>query len=77
MSTARGTWHPSSSRVRCTYDGSARALCGDSRPSPYTGPLDVFGQRSPAIARSATAVLRKHERGEDEQQVGALSELIG
>jgi pimeloyl-ACP methyl ester carboxylesterase len=48
----------------------------DWRPSPYTGPIDVFG-RPPAIALPATAVQRRHECGVDGQLAGALRELLG
>ena len=46
------------------------------RPSPYTGPIDVFGQ-PPATALPATAVQRRHECGTDGHLPGALRELIG
>jgi pimeloyl-ACP methyl ester carboxylesterase len=48
----------------------------DWRPSPYTEPIDVFGQ-PPATALPATAVQRRHECGADGQLPGALRELIG
>jgi hypothetical protein len=48
----------------------------DWRPSPYSGPLDVFGL-PPAMALPATAVLRTHECGADEQLPDALRKLIG
>jgi thioesterase domain-containing protein len=48
----------------------------DWRPSPYTGPVDVFG-RPPATALPATAVQRTHECGADERLADALRELIG
>jgi hypothetical protein len=48
----------------------------DWRPSPCTGPLDVFGQ-PPAIALPATVVERAHACGTDEHLPGALRELIG
>jgi hypothetical protein len=48
----------------------------DWRPSPYTGPLDVFG-RSPATALPATVVQRTHECGADGHLADALRELIG
>jgi hypothetical protein len=48
----------------------------DWRPSPYTGPIDVFG-RPPATALPATAVQRTHECGTDERLAGALRELLG
>jgi pimeloyl-ACP methyl ester carboxylesterase len=47
----------------------------DWRPSPYTEPIDVFGQ-PPATALPATAVQRRHECA-DGQLPGALRELIG
>ena len=46
------------------------------RPSPYTGPVDVFGV-PPVTALPASAVLRAHECGTDEQLAGALRDLIG
>jgi pimeloyl-ACP methyl ester carboxylesterase len=48
----------------------------DWRPSPYTGPIDVFG-RPPAMALPATVVQRTHECGADGQLAGALRELLG
>jgi hypothetical protein len=48
----------------------------DWRPSPYTGPVDIFGQ-PPATARPATAVQRTHECGPYEHLAGALRKLIG
>ena len=48
----------------------------DWRPSPYTGPLDVFG-RPPAMALPATVVQRAHECGADGRLAGALRELLG
>jgi pimeloyl-ACP methyl ester carboxylesterase len=48
----------------------------DWRPSPYTGPVDVFG-RPPAMALPATAVQRTHACGADGRLAGALRELIG
>jgi hypothetical protein len=51
---------------------SARA----GRPSPYTGPVDAFGQ-PPAMALPATAVQRRHECGADGHLPGALRELLG
>jgi hypothetical protein len=48
----------------------------DWRPSPYTEPIDVFGQ-PPATALPATVVQRTHECGADGQLPGALRELIG
>lgn len=47
----------------------------DWRPSPYTGPLDVFGL-PPAMALPATAVQRTHECGVDGQLADALRELL-
>jgi hypothetical protein len=46
------------------------------RPSPYTGPVDVFGL-PPAMARPVTVVQRAHECGADGHLPGALRELIG
>ena len=48
----------------------------DWRPSPYAGPVDVFG-RPPAMALPATVVQRRHECGTDGQLAGALRELLG
>jgi pimeloyl-ACP methyl ester carboxylesterase len=48
----------------------------DWQPSPYTGPLDVFG-RPPGIALPATVVQRTHECGADGQLADALRELLG
>ena len=48
----------------------------DWRPSPYTGPIDVFG-RPPAMSLPTTAVERRHECGTDEQLADALRELLG
>jgi len=45
------------------------------RPSPFTGPIDVFGL-PPAIALPATAVQRTHECGADGQLADALRELL-
>jgi hypothetical protein len=47
----------------------------DWRPSPYTGPLDVFG-RPPAMALSATVVQRTRECGADGHLADALRELL-
>ena len=47
----------------------------DWRPSPYTGPADVFGL-PPAMALPATAVQRRHECGTDERLAGMLRELL-
>jgi hypothetical protein len=49
---------------------------GDWRPSPYTGPIDVFGL-PPTMALPATAVQRTHECGPDGHLAGALRQLIG
>jgi Thioesterase domain/Phosphopantetheine attachment site len=46
------------------------------RPSPYPGPVDVFG-RPPAMALPATAVQRAHPCGTDGHLAGALRELLG
>jgi hypothetical protein len=46
------------------------------RPSPYGGPVDVFG-RPPAMALPATVAQRHHECGTDGQLAGALRELLG
>jgi pimeloyl-ACP methyl ester carboxylesterase len=47
----------------------------DWRPSPYTGPLDVFGL-PPTMALPATAAQRTHECGADGQLADALRELL-
>jgi pimeloyl-ACP methyl ester carboxylesterase len=46
------------------------------QPSPYTEPVDVFGQPS-AIVLPAAAIQRRHECGADEQLAGALRQLLG
>jgi surfactin synthase thioesterase subunit len=48
----------------------------DWRPSPYTGPIDVFGL-TPVTALPATVVQRAHECGTDGRLAGAFRELIG
>jgi len=48
----------------------------DWRPSPYAGPVDVFGPPS-ITALPATVVQRAHECGTDERLADALRELIG
>jgi hypothetical protein len=48
----------------------------DWRPSPYTGPLDVFG-RPPITGLPATVAQRAHECGGDGRLAGALRDLIG
>jgi hypothetical protein len=48
----------------------------DWRPSPYTGPVDVFGL-PPATALPATVVKRRHECGTDERLAGGLPKLLG
>ncbi len=48
----------------------------DWRPSPYTGPVDVFGV-PPVAALPATVVRRAHECGTAEHLAYALRELIG
>jgi hypothetical protein len=48
----------------------------DWRPSPYTGPVEVFGC-PPAVVLPAAAVQRRHECGADGFLAGALRELIG
>jgi hypothetical protein len=48
----------------------------DWRPSPYTGPMHIFGL-PPIMALSATVVQLAHECGTDERLAGALRELIG
>ena len=47
----------------------------DWRPSPYAGPVDVFGQ--PGTALPATVVQRTHECGADGRLSSTLRELIG
>jgi hypothetical protein len=46
------------------------------RPSPYTGPIDIFGL-PPITALPATVLQRAHECGTDERLAGLLGELIG
>jgi pimeloyl-ACP methyl ester carboxylesterase len=48
----------------------------DWRPSPYTGPVDVFG-RSPTMALSAAIVQGTHECSTDGRLADALRELLG
>ena len=48
----------------------------DWRPSPYTGPVDIFGQ-PPVTALPATVVQRSHRCGTGQELAGALRELIG
>ena len=48
----------------------------DWRPSPYAGPVDVFGL-PPVTALPTTVVQRTHECGADGRLTGALRELIG
>lgn len=47
----------------------------DWRPSPYTGPLDIFGL-PPAMALPATVAQRTHECGTDGSLADALRELL-
>jgi len=62
-------------RSLCVWRASQDAV-RDWRPSPYTEPLDVFGQ-PPAMALPATAAQRRHECGADGQLADALRELLG
>jgi hypothetical protein len=48
----------------------------DWRPSPYTGPVDVFGPPS-ATPRPTAAVQRTHECGTDGKLADALRALLG
>jgi pimeloyl-ACP methyl ester carboxylesterase len=48
----------------------------DWQPSPYTGPVDIFGQ-PPAMSLPATAAQRTHQCGADGQLADALRELLG
>jgi pimeloyl-ACP methyl ester carboxylesterase len=48
----------------------------DWQPSPYAGPVDIFGQ-PPATPLPATAVQRTHQCGTDGQLADALRELLG
>jgi hypothetical protein len=48
----------------------------DWRPSPYTGPIDVFGP-PPVTALPTTVIQRTHECGTDGRLADALRELIG
>jgi thioesterase domain-containing protein len=58
-----------------------RDAMADWRPSPYTGPLDVFGQTPfptlPTTTLPATVRQRTHECGPDKQLADALRELLG
>jgi hypothetical protein len=71
-----GTWPQElvtrSLRVRQANRDAVR----DWLPSPYAGPLDVFG-RPPVAALPVTAVQRTHECRADGHLVSALRELIG
>jgi thioesterase domain-containing protein len=53
----------------------------DWRPSPYTGPLDVFGKPPftalPTTAQPTTVRQRTHECGTDGQLADTLRELLG
>jgi hypothetical protein len=62
-------------RSLCVWRASQDAV-RDWRPSPYTGPVDVFGLPS-ARALPATVAQRRHECGTDERLAGALPELLG
>jgi hypothetical protein len=53
-----------------------RDAARDWRPSPYTGPVDLFGP-SPIIALPATVTQRTHECGTDGHLADALRELLG
>jgi hypothetical protein len=53
---------------------ASRNAVRDRRPSPFTGPVDVFGP--PIMDLPATAVQRRHECGTGGQLAGALRELI-
>lgn len=55
---------------------ASRDAVRDWRPSPYTGPIDVFGL-PPITALPATIVQRTHECGADGRLVSAFRELIG
>ena len=48
----------------------------DWRPSPYAGPVDVFGQ-PPGPGLPTTVFQRPHESGADGRLMGAFRELIG
>lgn len=48
----------------------------DWRPSPYSGPIEVFGL-PPAMALPATAVQRTHECGTGKRLADALRKLLG
>jgi hypothetical protein len=48
----------------------------DWRPSPYTGPVDIFG-RAPIMALPATVDQRIHECSTDGRLAGALRKLLG
>jgi hypothetical protein len=55
---------------------ACRDAVRDWRPSPYAGPIDVFGP-PPATALSAAAAQRAHECGAHGHLAGALRELLG
>jgi hypothetical protein len=57
------------------WQASQDALRG-WQPSPYTGPVDIFGQPL-AMSLPATAAQRTHQCGADGQLADALRELIG
>jgi pimeloyl-ACP methyl ester carboxylesterase len=55
---------------------ASQDAAGDWRPSPYTGPLDVFGL-PPLTALPATVTQRTHQCATDGHLADALRELIG
>ena len=55
---------------------AGRDAVRDWRPSPYTGPVDIFGL-PPVMALPATVVQRAHECGTEGRLADALRELIG
>jgi pimeloyl-ACP methyl ester carboxylesterase len=57
------------------WQANQDAAC-DWRPSPYIGPVDVFGRPS-AMALPATVVQRTHECSADGRLADALRELLG
>jgi hypothetical protein len=55
---------------------ASRDAARDWRPSPYTGPIDLFGL-PPITSLPATVVQRTHECGADGQLADALRALLG
>jgi len=62
-------------RSLCVWQANQDAA-RDWRPSPYTGPVDVFG-RPPTMALPATVVQRTHKCAAVGRLADALRELLG